>query len=209
MTKLFLLLVFTVLMSFTSHSRAELLINLNVEHFDIKANDPKDFLRKLRLVKSPIWGDAFAWIHSDTQNGTTFETDDKGCQMYSMQSEIDITITLPRWINVKDRVDRHQKWWARLIGFIEEHENYHKDIIIQTARDFQQAVKTIGVKKNCEAVRDVYYDIKSQHARLQHSRDFKLDFSAGGRLAIKNFLFLESLPDVKPQITEQNSPNEN
>jgi predicted secreted Zn-dependent protease len=209
MTKFFLLMLSIIILGFGGQANAEMLINAKVKYFDIKANDPKDLLRKLRLVKSPIWGDAFAWIHSDTQNGTTFETDDSGCQMHSIQSEVDITITLPRWINVKDRVDRHQKWWAKLIAFIIEHENQHKDIIIKTARDFQQAVKAIGVKQDCGTVRDAYYDIKFQHARMQHARDFKLDFSVGGRLAIKNFLFLESLPEVKSIKTESNSQNEN
>jgi predicted secreted Zn-dependent protease len=209
MVKLFQSLVIAMLLLSSVHVRADVAVNLSVEYFDIKANDPKDFMRKLRIVKSPIMGDAFAWIHSDTQNDTTYETNEGGCRLYSLDSEIDITITLPRWINVSERAEKHQKWWARLIAFITEHEYKHKDIIVQTAHDFHQAVKSLGIKENCQAVKDAYREVKSKHAGLLRSRDFKLDFSDGGRVAIKDFLFLDHLPDINKEKEQKPANNKN
>jgi predicted secreted Zn-dependent protease len=114
----------------------------------------------LRIVKSPIWDGAFAWIHSETQNYTTFTTTDAGCSIHQFDTEIDFIITLPRWVNVAERSDKHQKWWGRLIEFITLHEQAHQDIIVDAAHDFPKAAKTIGVKADCDLIRNAHLDLK-------------------------------------------------
>jgi hypothetical protein len=117
-------IVLAVILITTPLAQAKVEVNLIMEYIELTANNPKDLLNKLRIVKSPIWGDAYAWVHSDTVNGTAFDTSDSGCKIHGFESEIDITITitLPRWVNVADQSEKDQKWWARLIEFITDHE---------------------------------------------------------------------------------------
>ncbi|NQZ06283.1 MAG: DUF922 domain-containing protein [Algicola sp.] len=190
----FNLLLAIALLAFSALSTAEVTVYANVMYIELRANNPKDLLNKLKIVKSPIMGDAYAWVHSNNQNHTTYTTSDKGCKLHSFDTELDITITLPRWVNVKERSDKHQKWWKLLIEFITVHENSHKKIIIEATEDFQRAAKTIGMQANCDEVKNRYSKLKNKHAMQIRSRDHKLDFKDGGRMRIKDFLFIDALP---------------
>jgi hypothetical protein len=141
-------------------------------------------------------GDAYAWVHSNSQNDTTYTTKGEGCKLHSFDTELDITITLPRWTNVEQRSEKHQKWWKQLIAFITAHELKHKRIIIDAAEDFQQAAKTIGVQANCYEVKDRYRKLKYKYASQIRARDYKLDFKDRGRMRIKDFLFINALPSA-------------
>ena len=190
----FNLLLSIALLSLSPLSTAEVTVYAEVEYIELKANNPKDLINKLKIVKSPIMGDAYAWVQSNSQNDTTYTTTGTGCKLHSFDTELDITITLPRWTNVKERSEKHQQWWKQLIGFITVHELKHKRIIVEAAEDFQHAAKTIGLQANCYEVKDRYRELKYKYARQIRSRDHKLDFKDRGRMRIKDFLFIDALP---------------
>ncbi len=188
--------VLVSLLAFSTLSTAEVTVYTEVEYIELKANNPKDLINKLKIVKSPIMGDAYAWVHSNSQNDTTYTTKDESCKLHGFDTQLDITITLPRWTNVEQRSEKHQLWWKQLIGFITAHELKHKRIIIEAAEDFQQAAKTIGVQANCYEVKERYRKLKYKYASQIRARDHKLDFKDRGRMKLKDFLFLDALPSA-------------
>ena len=171
---------------------AEVTVHVKFKYNNVRAHNPKDLIKKLDLARTPLKGDAYAWVHSETKNHTTVEQFKDSCRLLEFDSDVHITINLPRWINVEKQRRRHQKWWKRLEKFMVEHEHLHKQIIIDAAKDFQAEAMQIGPQPDCEAVKTKYFALKEKYAQQIKDQDYKLDVIDGGRAAFRKNLFLDN-----------------
>ncbi|MCJ8273794.1 MAG: DUF922 domain-containing Zn-dependent protease, partial [Psychrosphaera sp.] len=142
--------ILLLLLAFSTVAIAKVDTYLSTEYIDITADSPEDLVAKLKVVDAPISGDGYGWLQTETQNSTSYKTTDKGCKLRSINSELNFTMTLPRWKNVDEQSKAHQLWWSKVIKFINNHELAHQQIVIDATKVFQVDAKAMEPQVTCK-----------------------------------------------------------
>jgi hypothetical protein len=166
---LFKTTVVATVLTFSCLSQAEVNLTVYSEYVDLTARTPKEFIFKLKNVDRPMAGDGYgyAWIISDTSNDTSYKTTEAGCKLRRINSDLNITITTPRWTN-----------------------------IIKSTEAFQKAAMGMTPQPKCRDVKGDYRDLKRKFAGQIRDSDYALDYKNNVRIKIKDLLHLERLPAV-------------
>ena len=183
------------LLAFSAVSTAKVDTYLSTEYIEITADSPDDFLAKLKVGDAPISGDGYGWLQSETQNSTSYKTTDKGCKLRSINSELNFTMTLPRWKNVDKQSKAHQLWWSKVSKFINNHELAHQQIVIDATKAFQVDAKAMVPQSTCKEAKKSYRVMKRELSGKIRDKDYDLDYKNNVRVKIKDFLTLEIMPD--------------
>lgn len=157
-----------------------------VEFYDVAGMRAHQIVKDLDRL-GPIGEDGVRY-HANTQwrVGVTYELRpvDDGCEVSSLQTKLEVSMTLPRWIRPKRASSRLAAQWERYIIALRLHEDGHRDIGVAAAAKIERLATgwrssegcdslTDQVKAAAEAViaehsqRDVRYDEETQHGRTQ------------------------------------------
>ncbi|NQZ06282.1 MAG: DUF922 domain-containing protein [Algicola sp.] len=200
--------ILLLVLAFSAVATAKVDTYLSTDYIDITADSPEDFLAKLKVVDAPISGDGYGWLQTETQNSTSYKTTNQGCKLSSINSELNFTMTLPRWENVDKQSKAHQLWWSKVIKFINNHELAHQQIVIDATQVFQVNAKAMEPQVTCKDAKKRYRVMKRKLSGKIRDKDYSLDYKNNARVKIKDFLNLDIQPDTLADFDEKGFQNQ-
>lgn len=133
---------------------AQPLVKERTHYYDVHGRDIADLYAEL-AAKGPSDGTGkrfdglTAW---EVSWNTTYETTGQQCRVAGHEVKLDLTITLPRWAGRGNASKRDIAHWDGFIGALTEHENGHRDIARQSARDVSKLLAEFPAQSDCETL---------------------------------------------------------
>lgn len=189
---------------FSHNARASIEVNLNVEYFNLKADTPDDLLRALKKANLGESTDIWSRIDWKLLGAVNFKSTTQGCKLRQLNSEVDVVMTLPQWINVNELPQQYQDWWQTFQSYVTTHEHHHKNHIIEAISAAVQEYTAIGELDSCSSVRNEYFRIKQKYAAEIKQKDQALDAKDGADVCLEALMMGEA--DTNIQLAVQNEP---
>ena len=131
-------------------------VNDSIEYRDISGNDKDTLAAALRQVgASNKNGDRFA-ASTRWQLRWNFRVEQhpgKSCELASAKTELDIHMTLPRWMPPKNASPVLVKQWNTFADALRKHEDGHRDIAIEAARVVTDRVGAAQAESDCATLK--------------------------------------------------------
>jgi predicted secreted Zn-dependent protease len=160
-----------------------------VEHYEVSGASSSQIRKELDRL-GPLGEDGVRhdghtlWLISWTYE---LSTDDDGCKIESFETEIKITMTLPRWEEPDRAPARIVKRWEQYSATLRLHEDGHRDIALVANEEIKKRTKgrrsvvgcqSLGEDLNATAeailakyrTQEVRYDEETEHGRTQGAR---------------------------------------
>jgi predicted secreted Zn-dependent protease len=103
------------------------------------------------------------------------------CRVAALALRVEITITLPSWVEADEASDSERSRWEHIGGAIREHEYAHRDLTIGAAETLLTSLGSLETR-GCTALRRaVAAELALADARLTEAHD-ELDRTTPGRL---------------------------
>lgn len=97
------------------------------------------------------------------------------CSLDKVDVVLDVKFHMPRWINQSSSPQSLQSFWTQLYGTLLEHENGHRDLALEEAREVHRMIKEMAPTKTCqelsETVDKIGYSLKDKYSKLQVAYD--------------------------------------
>jgi len=97
------------------------------------------------------------------------------CSLDKVDVMLDVKFHMPRWINQSSSTPNLQSYWTQLYGTLLDHENGHRDLALEEAREIQRKIKEIAPTKNCQELSEtadkIGYSLISKYSQLQLNYD--------------------------------------
>lgn len=78
-----------------------------------------------------------------------YDGDNEACRVTNVVTEVDVTFTMPQWIDRDKATPDLQAKWDRFIAALWVHERGHRDIGVEIARDIEKAITDLGRLGKC------------------------------------------------------------
>jgi predicted secreted Zn-dependent protease len=131
-------------------------INDSIEYRDISGNSGDALSAALRQVgTSNENGDRFA-ASTRWQLRWNFRVEQHpgaSCGLASAKTELDIRMTLPRWIPPKNASPALVKKWNTFADALRKHEDGHRDIAIEAARVVTDRASAVPPENDCATLK--------------------------------------------------------
>ena len=131
-------------------------INDTIEYRDISGNNQDALTAALRQVgSSNEKGDRFA-ANTRWQLRWNFRVEQHpgaSCGLASAKTELDIHMTLPRWMPPKNASPALVKRWNTFADALRKHEDGHRDLAIEAARVVTDRVGAVPSENDCATLK--------------------------------------------------------
>lgn len=130
----------------------ELIKNLHIETYDTFGSnllEVQDSMKKKGLVvraHEAAIATVFSSIGITWQPGNTAA----GCIITKAKVKLNITLTLPEWVNKAAASDQDQKMWDLYLKFTKQHEQGHINMALKEARELQAEVAQQTSAPSCQ-----------------------------------------------------------
>ncbi len=152
-------------------------VNATIEHYPIRG-DSADELRHQMNKKGPKHDDGkrydgytswhvkwrFRWRESDGQ-----------CAITSVDTQVDVTSTLPRWVEAKAADEDLQAKWNDFYRALKKHERGHKRIGIKAAEAIEAAIADMESRPDCKRLERQANTLGHQLLKKYRKRDDAFD----------------------------------
>jgi predicted secreted Zn-dependent protease len=159
----------------------------SIEYRDIVGNSQEALAAALKQVGSTSKsGDRFA-ASTRWQLRWNFRVEQHpgaSCELASAKTELDIHMTLPRWVPPRNASPVLVKKWNRFADALRKHEDEHRDIAIEAARVVTDRVAAAAPETDCATLKkrlgriaddtlreykdkDSSYDVTTMHGQTQ------------------------------------------
>jgi predicted secreted Zn-dependent protease len=78
-----------------------------------------------------------------------YDGDTEACRVTNVTTEVDVTFTMPRWVDRDKAPSELQAKWDRFIAALWVHERGHRDIGVSVARDIEEQISNLGRPGKC------------------------------------------------------------
>jgi predicted secreted Zn-dependent protease len=78
-----------------------------------------------------------------------YDGDEEVCRVTRVLTEVDVTFTMPRWVDRDRAPPELQAKWDRFIAALWVHERGHRDIGVAVAQDIERAIADLGRLGKC------------------------------------------------------------
>lgn len=78
-----------------------------------------------------------------------YDGDNETCRVTNVVTEVEVTFTMPQWVDRDKASPELQAKWDRFIAALWLHERGHKDIGLGVARDIEAAISDLGRLGKC------------------------------------------------------------
>jgi len=110
-----------------------------------------------------------------------YDTRGRACQITSVQTRLQTTITLPRWANEAQGSAALRQKWASYLTALTAHEQGHRRIGLDAAHEIDRTIAALPPESDCDALgrraNAVANQILERH--LQRERDYDRDTAHG------------------------------
>ena len=176
------LIVFTVLLYFTSGAAiAKPELKEETLYYQV-SGDNAEALRQQINSRSSAQQDGRtygAYTRWNVRWHYDWATTDSYCSMTTVTTQVDVTYTLPQWVDRKAAPAQLQKKWDRYYNALIDHEHGHKEFGLKAAKAIELALSGMG-HESCDRLqhdanskgnkildkyiaREKQYDIKTRH----------------------------------------------
>ena len=90
---------------------------------------------------------AFTWVRLAWTY--PFARDDHGCRTGPVNVEVEVVQTLPEWALLSRASPPEAAEWRRFLDALRNHEDGHRSIGMEAAREIRDAVRALGVLPTC------------------------------------------------------------
>lgn len=183
---MFRVLSVAVVLSFAAPAAAEIRINEKTVYYDIAGSTPEALVAEMesRVPTSPFGRSGyFAFTTWRVEWYYSLAHDGRACRLEDTRVSVDITYTMPRWLDRAGARRRLINYWDEFEQSLWTHERGHGDIGVEVAREVDAALGRFGARATCEALqqdanarasavienstRDRDYDARTGHGRTQ------------------------------------------
>jgi predicted secreted Zn-dependent protease len=179
-------------------------INERTEHYDIYGSTFGELVTEIDR-KSPRGFTAY----TESEFTYKFQTSatSTGCRVSSLQVDVDITYTMPRWENRELASAELRASWDSSFTALERHEKQHGAIAKQTYNQIIREVRQLGVRDSCgefgTLVASVFNSALAANSERQRNYDQTTDH---GKLEGAAFQSAQST-STTPALTEASPRN--
>lgn len=107
----------------------------------------------------------------------TYPRTDKGlCSVDKIEAFVEVSFRLPRWINNSSASTNVQSWWTWYYDGLLKHENGHRDLGIETAREVQRKIAEVQPHKTCKELYETAN--KAGNRVLEKYKQLERDYDA-------------------------------
>lgn len=118
---------------------AEVVINTNVEYYEVSGTSPKSILANLEMV-SPLKRAKGKTYQGNTGSHIRYQyytkQEDGRCFVDAPVVQVEVTYLYPRLIHAVNKDT--ERWWEELLDHLEIHEKIHGEICIKAARKLEE-----------------------------------------------------------------------
>ncbi|KAB2849690.1 MAG: DUF922 domain-containing protein [Hyphomicrobiaceae bacterium] len=109
-----------------------------------------------------------------------YDGDDETCKVTNVITEVEVTFTMPRWVDRERAPSELQVKWDRFIAALWVHERGHHDIGVAVARDIERTIVDLGrLGKGGPEFRDFIQGLAKVHLDDIQPRHDKYDRETG------------------------------
>lgn len=185
--------IFTILLVILVQSppaiNASPAVTAQTEYYDIQGSTAQELRARMdrlgvRDSNGDVW-DAYAKWHVKWRFWWT--NTGQSCRITRVETTVEITYTLPRWVGRSVGSSELQDQWDRFITALRLHEEGHGGIAKDCAARIEDAIATMGTRQSCKELEaaanslghrilddsrgeEVQYDDRTQHGRTQGVR---------------------------------------
>ena len=126
-------------------------INEKYEFYDVSGDTAKEIRRQMS-------SNGTKWDDGETYDAlTTWEikyrygtsTENGRCYVSSAKTDVGIIFRYPHWTTSSGAPEKLVNRWNEYMGNLRTHENGHKDLAVQTARDISEGLSAMGSFGSC------------------------------------------------------------
>lgn len=156
-----------------------------VEHYEIAGKNARQLRDAMDRFGPSANGERFD-ARTDWRVGSSgrFQPTDAACELAELSVVVEVTTILPRWIDESEASKRLGERWARYMAALELHEDGHKEIGVEAAKEVMERIREIPPQRTCTALqevielatagvvaeyraREVTYDRQTEHGKSQ------------------------------------------
>ena len=156
-------------------------ISVETVYYDVQGKNLEE-VRKELDAKSPVRHGEDRY-HANTAWSVTWKmrwnVKSFSCDVVDVTSQVNIKVTLPRWVGLEDLDPEVREEWERYDKALAEHENGHRDLAVEAGKKIEEEIRKMGSRENCSVLkRDanrIGRRIVSAYERLSESYDRETD----------------------------------
>jgi predicted secreted Zn-dependent protease len=159
----------------TQNAIADPTISTTIDYYDISGSTVAELYSQM-FSKGPMAKDDKK--HCASAQGKVnwklkYETDNDWCKVSGVIF-LNITYTMPRWINYDAATPEMQNKWDVFYGHLLEHEQGHGSNAIEMARNLEREIKN-AQSRSCQELGDVIQALSRDHYKLREKVDDQYD----------------------------------
>jgi len=139
-------------LTLSSNAMAEPELRMDYEYYEIYG-ETAEALRQAMKVQGIVWKDGNTYDAFTSWNVSwAFERrfGREGCTIESVRTVVKVTQRFPKWKDISYALPDLQDKWNAYIKALKEHEDGHKDIAVQAAREIESSLPNLGASPSCE-----------------------------------------------------------
>ena len=167
-------------------AHAEVRISEATVYYDISGDTADALLREMKTKAPPTESGAcefFAYTRWNARWRYSLGAAGGACRIRETDVSVDVTFTMPRWRSRSGASERLIDYWDEFERNLWLHEAGHRDIGVNVAQEIENALKSVGARKRCDALADeanaiasslidendadADYDRRTRHGRKQ------------------------------------------
>lgn len=127
-------------------------ITESFDYYDITGMSETE-LRRQMDVNGYLWNDGkrYAGMTFWNVRWMTYPRMIKeSCAVDKIEATVDVNFRLPRWVNNSIASPNVQNWWTWYYAGLLKHENGHRDLGVEAAREVQRKIAEVQPHKTCK-----------------------------------------------------------
>ena len=140
------------LLALPSHASAEPEVRVDYEYYEIHG-ETAEALRQAMDVQGIVWKDGNTYDAFTAWNVSwTFESrlGREGCTIESVRTFVKVTQRFPKWRDRSYAPPDLQDKWNAYMKALKEHEDEHKDLAVQAAKEIEAFLVDLAPSSSCE-----------------------------------------------------------
>jgi predicted secreted Zn-dependent protease len=161
-------------------------IHDDIEYVDVTGNSQRDLINALdRLSVDDGTGKRFyGHTHWELRWNFNVASEGRDCRVTSVSAQLDVHMSIPRWHPPANADPSLVRRWNAFVDALRVHEDGHREIAIEAAREIAQRIEAVPPAPKCETLKrtvnirantllDEYrekgrrYDKQTDHGRTQ------------------------------------------
>ena len=166
----------TVFCGLCSPAPAAPSVNTKMQYYSVHGSTAKAVRQSINAARPSSGYDAYTAWHVTWNYQTSLKTGaTTTCSIKSATATVDVTMTLPQWVNENSASPQLRNHWNRYYSALVSHENGHAQFGLQAAQAMEQALLNLGSRKNCGLIQQdadqIWNKIYRQYANLNNQFD--------------------------------------